>query len=81
MNKNVYQIWSELSYALVGNTLSANVPFTEGVTGITISPKKHFCIIKIWMTNCENQNPAIITTEVNGLVSQGCLFKKHSPEF
>ena len=44
-------------------------------------PKKNFCIIKIWMANCSFQNPEIITNEVNGLESQGCLFKKHNPEY
>ena len=75
-NKNVYQIWSELSYALVGNTISANVPFIEAVTGITISPKKNFCIIKIWLSSCEYQNPSSII-DISGINSQGCLFKKH----
>jgi hypothetical protein len=51
------------------------------VTGITISPKKNFCIIKIWMTDCNNQNPAIVTSDVKGLSPQGCLFKKHTPEY
>ena len=76
-NKNVYQIWGELSYALVGNTISANVPFIEAVTGITISPKKHFCIIKIWMTNSVFQQPTIVTNEIKNFGPQGCLFKKH----
>jgi hypothetical protein len=81
-NKNVCEVWREINYALVGETMSTtNSSFVNCVTGITISPKKNFCIIKIWMTNCENQNPAVVTTDVKGLTPQGCLFKKHSPEF
>jgi hypothetical protein len=80
-NKFVYEVWKELSYILVGESISAQSSFVSNVTGITISPKKNFCIIKIWMSTCANQNPNIITNEINGLTSQGCLFKKHTPEY
>jgi hypothetical protein len=80
-NKNVYETWKELSYMLVGNTISKQNSFVVNVTGVTISPKKNFCIIKIWMSTCANQNPEIITNEIAGISSQGCLFKKHAPEY
>jgi len=80
-NKQVYAVWKELSYVLVGDTISAQASFVANVTGITISPKKNFCIIKIWMSTCANQNPAIVTNEVKDLSSQGSLFKKHVPEY
>jgi hypothetical protein len=80
-NKNVFEVWKDLSYVLVGNSISNQSSFVGNVTGITISPKKNFCIIKIWMSNCLNQNPAIVTNDVKGLTSQGCLFKRHVPEY
>lgn len=80
-NKNVYEVWKELSYVVVGGTVSEQNTFVNKVTGITISPKKNFCIIKIWMNDCTNQNPNIVTQSIKGLTSQGCLFKKHSPEY
>ena len=80
-NKNVYEVWRDLSYVLVGDTISTNTLFVNSVTGITISPKKNFCIVKIWMTNCEHQNPRIVTSNVKNLSPEGCLFKKHTPEF
>ena len=80
-NKNVYEVWRDLTYVLIGNVISANDQFVFSVTGITISPKKNFCIIKIWMTNCKNQNASTVTNDVKGLTSQGCIFKKHAPEY
>lgn len=80
-NKSVYEVWRELSYVLVGDTISKTASASANVTGITISPKKNFCIIKVWMNDCTNQNPAIITSDVKGLSAQGCLFKKHAPEY
>jgi len=75
-NKNVVDVWRDLSYVLVGNTISADIQFVNSVTGITISPKKNFCIVKIWMANCVYQSPTIVT-ELKNLTAYGCLFKKH----
>ena len=80
-NKTVHDVWKQLCYLLVGSTISNQQSFVANVTGITISPKKNFCIIKIWMSTCANQNPAIISNEVIGLTSHGCIFKKHTPEY
>ena len=81
VNKTVFDSWKELTYCTLGNTISKHMSFVDKVTGFTISPKKNFCIIKIWMADCSNQNPAIVTNEIKGIVSQGCIFKKHAPEY
>ena len=82
LNKNVHETWKNLTYATIGNTISLqSSSFVNNVTGITISPKKNFCIIKIWLTNCAFQNPSIVTTEVKGIVAQGCIFTKFTPEY
>lgn len=80
-NKNVSNVWKDLTYILVGESLSTNDAFVNNVTGITISPKKNFCIIKIWMQSCDHQNPSQIIQSIPGISSQGCLFKKHLPEY
>ena len=80
-NKNVYEVWKELTYVLVGETISTNTAFVNNVTGITISPKKNFCIIKIWLSTCDYQNPTTITNIIKDIIPQGCLFKKHTPEY
>lgn len=81
LNKNACKVWKDLTYVVIGQTVSENADFVNCVNGITISPKKNFCIIKIWMATCKHQNPSIVTQDVKGIVSQGCLFKKHTPEF
>jgi hypothetical protein len=81
VNKTVYDSWKELTYFTLGNTISKQMSFVDKVNGFTISPKKNFCIVKIWMADCANQNPAIVTNEIKGIVSQGCIFKKHAPEY
>tara|TARA_B100001121_G_C18679971_1_gene618084 strand:+ start:661 stop:1191 length:531 start_codon:yes stop_codon:yes gene_type:complete len=74
-NKIVPNCWKSLSYILLGETLT-NEKISNIVTGITISPKKNFCIIKIWLSNCDNNDPSIIA-DIEGLARHGCLFKKH----
>jgi hypothetical protein len=79
-NKHVYEVWRDLSYVLVGETISTNRKVINNITGITISPKKNFCIVKVWLNNCEFQNPTVITHNIKNLIPQGCLFKKHPKE-
>ena len=77
-NKNVSSVWKNLSYSLVGETLTEDTKVRANINGITISPKKNFCIVKIWLANCAYQNPAVISDNL-GISSQGCLFKTHMP--
>jgi len=74
-NRNVASCWKNLSYVLLGETLTS-IQLSKYINGITISPKKNFCIIKIWLANCEHNNPEIIS-QIEGLTRHGCLFKQH----
>jgi hypothetical protein len=80
INKQVHSVWKTLFYTLCGETLSSDKKYNHLINGITISPKKNFCIIKIWLENCSVQDPNILIPIPN-LSKQGCLFKKHEPEF
>lgn len=79
-NKLVHDVWKHLFYSLCGETLCRDVEHSKKINGITISPKKNFCIIKIWLKDCSIQDPNILIPIPN-LSKQGCLFKKHAPEF
>ena len=78
LNKNVKEVWKNLTYGLVGETLIdvSNIDTSKLINGITISPKKTFCIIKIWMKDCSLQNPQILNTNLN-IDCGSCIFKKH----
>jgi hypothetical protein len=79
-NKQVYEVWKTLFCAVCGETLFIQKEYNNHVNGITISPKKNFCIVKIWLDNCLIQDPNNII-DISNLQKQGCLFKKHEPEF
>ena len=75
-NKDVPTIWKILLYTVVGETVSNDDDFLKNICGITISPKKTFCIVKIWTRTCDYQNPNILNN-IQGLNISGCIFKKH----
>jgi hypothetical protein len=69
-----------LVYLCCGETLTTKPEHYKHINGITISPKKNFCIIKIWLDTVTFQDPVFIK-QLMSLPIQGCLFKKHEPEF
>ena len=40
-NKHVFEVWRDLTYVLIGETISSSNAFVNNVSGITISPKKN----------------------------------------
>jgi hypothetical protein len=80
VNKSVPIVWRELMYLLCGNSLTINQKHMNFINGITISPKRGFCIVKIWLADCSIQDPSIIV-QIPLLSKMGCLFKSHTPEF
>lgn len=75
-NKSIPKIWRSLSYQVVGESISQKEDVCLNINGITISPKKSFCIVKIWFKSCKYKDPKTIR-EGTGLSSVGCIFKKH----
>lgn len=75
--KYIPQVWKKICYLASGETIMKNQEHQKKVTGITISPKKYFCIIKIWLTDCTLQDPQCVNY-FEGFKADGCLFKKHA---
>lgn len=79
-NKYIEDVWKHVYFSLIGNTLMKNHELHSNINGITLSPKKKFCILKVWMQNCEITDPNVFITIPN-LPADTCLFKKHTPEY
>jgi len=62
---------------LATNLLSKNDKFLNKVTGVTISPKKTFCIVKIWMETVQYQS-VMTMNNIDFMNVHGCLFKRHN---
>jgi hypothetical protein len=80
INKQVPGVWKILLTALCGETLCVDPKYNSLINGITISPKKNFCIVKIWLSDCSVQDSNIIIN-IPHLSKQGCIFREHAPEF
>lgn len=79
-NKLVPTTWRNLMMLTACETAATQEHVSKDITGITISPKKNFCIVKIWMGSCKYQDPNSITG-INGPAANGCIFKKQTPEY
>lgn len=80
LNKDIEQVWKRVYFHLIGCTITKDICHYKYINGITLSPKKKFCILKIWMNTCEFKDPDMFIN-IENLDSQGCLFKKHCPEY
>jgi hypothetical protein len=79
-NKFVPDVWKNLFYALCGETLCTNPKYSKYINGITVSPKKNFCIMKIWMKDLSVQD-ARLFIDIPNLSRNGVAFSPHKVEF
>jgi hypothetical protein len=80
LNKQVFEVWKALFYAACGETVFAKKEHNQHVNGITVSPKRNFCIVKVWMDCCDIQDVRELV-DIPNMKKEGCIFKKHAPEF
>ena len=55
LKEKVHSFFYKMTVDLVNETLLKPEYYHQSgnVNGLSISPKKHFCIIKVWLKNCE----------------------------
>ena len=74
-NNNIEAIWKNSVFMVLGESLLKNSDIE--ITGVSISPKSNFCILKIWTKSCEIQNVSCLNTIPPLKCNVGCIFKKH----
>jgi len=52
-NTLIVDVWKNMIYRLIGNTINEDENIIKNITGLSISPKKTYCIIKIWISSIE----------------------------
>ena len=77
-NKSIKEVWKNLSYSIMSENLITDDNIQLSINGITISPKKNFCIIKIWLKDCNITNPDLFNKLCG--INLTCLFKKHTTD-
>jgi hypothetical protein len=71
---DIYNLWNSISISL----LSENISNDENINinGISISPKKNFCIIKFWTNKITNNIKTL--KPIKHLSYDGIIFKPHN---
>jgi len=57
MKQDVQAFWENICINALGETLLGDQSKWDHINGVSISPKKHFCIVKIWTRTNEFQEP------------------------
>ena len=85
-NNIVVNVFKSLLYKILGNTIINDEIMLNNINGISISPKKNFCIIKIWIKEKNLLNNYNLTSNKDffyihkflNIEEQLCVFKPHN---
>lgn len=75
--QDVPRVWADVMDRVLSNTLwsGESVGNHAMVTGVSVSPKKYFCILKIWVSG-----KPTASIDTNGMNIRGeVMFKVHNP--
>ena len=65
-DKNSEETWVNLCKILIGEVINTSNPMN--INGISISPKKNFCIIKIWNNDSEECDTSLLSDELKNFL-------------
>ena len=78
IDKNkIYNTWIELSISLLGENLMKKIDDNKNINGITVSPKKGFCILKIWNSDNKKSDKLLIKNNIPNITLNNCIYKSH----
>jgi hypothetical protein len=74
---NILKIWNEFIINLLGENFINDINSINLINGISISPKKNFCIIKIWIGD-KSKNNIKFLKKINEISYENSIFKSHN---
>ena len=75
--KKVYSIWLDLCICITGEKIMSNIDDTTYINGVSISPKKGFSIIKIWISDKNKNKKSLLSRDIDFLDVDSCIYKNH----
>ena len=75
--RDVYQAWLELSIALCIENILKEDEEQNIINGISISPKKTFCILKVWNSDSTKAQTNTLSKKIPNLFVSQCIYKSH----
>jgi len=73
----IRNVWDELSMAIMGEYLTNDSKENSNLNGLSISPKRSFCVIKIWTKNVVEDKDDYFSPYIPFLDLDGSLYRKH----
>ena len=73
----IRNVWDELSMAIMGEYLTNDSKENKNLNGLSISPKRSFCVIKIWTKNVVEDKEDYFSPYIPFLDLDGSLYRKH----
>ena len=71
-------VWYKLGSFTIGECICCNTEESLQVNGISISPKKNFCIIKIWNNNKEKNSIDLLSKKLDFLNMNEVIYSSHN---
>ena len=75
--RDIYSSWIELSMALVNQKIMKDES-NNNISGISISPRKSFNILKIWNSDSEKASNDLLSKKIPKLFVSQCIYKSHN---
>lgn len=75
IKKDAYKAWVQISAVLIAESISCE---SNTINGISISPKKGFCIIKIWNNDKEKSDIKYIADNIPFFSNSEHIYKSFS---
>jgi len=76
-SKYIKNSWNNLLKNMIGENIHNNIENYKYITGISITPKKEFNIIKIWFSKIIKDVKSIININDTYINSKNCRIKKN----
>ena len=71
-------LWKVLTFYLMGENIGSTLENSLKINGLSFSPKKGFCIVKIWNNNSEEFDKTILNPELKKYIKiDSCIYKSH----
>ena len=76
-SNRINDLWKVLTFYLIGENIGNNIENSIKINGMSFSPKKGFCIIKIW-NNSKEFDKNNFNKELHKYINiDSCLYKSH----
>ena len=75
---NIEHVWLQLCFYIISNNTCTSEEANSRINGISFSPKKGFCIVKVWNSTTENRDISILNNGINSFMDLNtCIYKSH----